>query len=526
MGVGMDISVIIRFKDEARYLRDTFQAVRGQCFPHGEFEICAVDNASTDGSRTIAEAFADQLLDIDTYLPGRALNLAIEKARGRWVAVLSAHTVPADRHWLRRLAAHMEAPRLAAVYGGQLYNLDSRFLDKRDLDIFSTLEPRVERRDSDLWNANSMFPRARWEERRFDESVYELEDHHWAKVMLARGYEVHFEPQALVYHYRHIDRLDREHLASSPLSEPERIREAIAELDDPRADWPRLMVAGMTLSSLTRSPGIREAVPALGRQLTGHEDFDIRWRMAQALGKIAFPESVAPLIRALDDPSFYPRDEAAWSLARLGALAVPALAEAAPRLSPRARPFAALALGASRSAGALPLAVGLLSRDLASPAAQERRDAAYFAGEIASPGAVSLVPALEALLDDSQPELCKVGCWALGCFAAGGAAVDLERIRRLARSHPDPLVRFEARVALGKAARHDAGRLADVLEGCYDDVGRVRYGCVQTLRLRAEEGLRAPRTEGLEEDDDFGVRFESRLLGELLSERRTKARSR
>ncbi len=506
----MDISVIIRFHNEAPYLESTLRAVKGQRFPVGEFEICAVDNQSTDGSRAIAERYADQLLQIDTYRPGRALNMAIEQARGRHIAVLSAHTIPANRNWLHYLWTHQESSRLLAVYGGQLYNLNSKFLDKRDLDIFSTLEPRVETQDSDLWNANSMFSRERWQEQGFDESVYELEDHHWAKVMLPRGYEVHFEPRALVYHYSHIERLDREYLPASELTERERIQQAITELEDPTADWPRVMVAGLTLSSLTRSPWIGKAVPVLGRHLGEHWDFDVRWRMAQALGKVPVAESVEYLVAALDDPSFYPRDEAAWSLARLGTLAVPAIRRVVPALSAESRPFAALALGASGVSEVLPEAVEILLDDLASAGPRQRRDAAYFAGEIAAPETVSLVPAITSLLDDDA-ELCNSACWALGCFAANGVAIDWQRIRRYAR-HSDPLIRFEALVALGKGVRRDRALLDSLVEGYGDDDGRVRYGVVQSLRLLAEDGMAVPLPKGLPDDDDFGVRYEGRLL--------------
>jgi HEAT repeat protein len=511
----MDVSVIIRFHNEAPYLESTLRAVKAQHFPVGEFEICAVDDGSTDGSRAIAERYADQLLQIKTYRPGRALNMAIAQARGRYIAVLSAHTIPANRDWLYYLWAHQDSSRLLAVYGGQLYNLNSKFLDKRDLDIFSTLEPRLEIQDSDLWNANSMFPRERWQEQSFDDSVYELEDHHWAKVMLARGYEVHFEPRALVYHYSHIERLDREYLPASELTEREQIEQAIAELEDPAADWPRVMVAGLTLASLTRSPLINRAVPALGKHLTEHWDFDVRWRMAQALGKIPHVESVGYLVTALEDPSFYPRDEAAWSLIRLGALAVPAIRRVVSRLPTASRPFAALALGLSGVAEAQTEAVKILDDELAAASPSRRRDAAYFAGEIAAPETVSLVSRIATLLEsdaDSDAELCKVACWALGCFATFEASIDWQQIRGYAQRHGDPLVRFEALVALGKGARRNNALLNPLVAGYGDAVGRVRYGVVQSLRLLAEDGMAVPLPEGLLYDDDFGVQYEGRCL--------------
>jgi len=519
----LDISVIVRFRDEADYLGATLQAVRSQQLAENGFEIVAVDNGSEDGSGEIAERFADRVLQIDAYRPGKALNCAIAEARGRHICVLSAHTIPADRHWLRRLRSHMETPRLAGVYGAQLYNAHSRFLDKRDLDIFSTLEPRIETVDSDFWNANSMFPRAVWERQRFDETVFELEDHHWTKQLLPLGLEVHFEPRALVYHYSHIYRLDREFLPPSELTPRQRIDQAVAELEAPDADWPRVMVAGLTLSSLTSAPYIDRAVPALGRMLLEHGDFDVRWRMAQALGKIPLPESVAFLVPALRDRSFYPRDETAWSLARLGALSVPEVARSAPGLDPEHRPFAALALGASGGPQAGPWAVAILLEELGAGDHRRSRDAAYFAGEIATArSADSLVEPLATLLESGDRELCKVSCWALGCFAGcPGVRIEWQKLRELAADHADELVRYEATVALGKragVASADPGSslLDPLLSASRDEVARVRYGAVQSLRLLAERGFDVPAPKGLPNDPDFGVRFEGSLLARAV----------
>ena len=510
----MDTSVIIRFRNEARYLEDTLQAVCKQRFP-GQFEIIAVDNRSEDDSAEIAATYADELLSIDTYRPGRALNQAINVAQGKFIAVLSAHTIPADENWLSRLRVHMDSPKLAGVYGGQLYNINAKFLDKRDLDIFSTLAGRIETQNSDFWNANSMFPRSIWELKHFNEKVYELEDHYWTKQLLPKGYQVHFEPRSLVYHYSHINRIDREYLPLSALSDREQIENAITSLEKPDANWPHIMAAGLTLSSLTKSPWIRHAVPAIGRHLVEHWDFDVRWRMAQALGKIPTSESVHFLVKALEDPSFYPRDEAAWSLARLGVIAAPVVEDTLKSLNATYRPFAALALGLSGLASAERMAIDILLSGLCSSNWKHRRDAAYFAGEIADiPGASRLTSSIAALLSENA-EMCKVACWATGCFSnIPNAVIDWTQIYRMATSHPDLLVRYEAVVAIGKRARMtlDESAVDQLLAACDDDESRVRYGAIQSIRLMAEDGVTVPVPEQLKSDVDFGISYEVKLI--------------
>ena len=156
------ISVIVRFKNEARYLGAVLQAVRAQS-SREQVQVVAVDNLSSDGSRRIASDYADVLLDIEDDRPGAALNKAIDACSGSSVAVLSAHAVPAHDRWLENLGSWLANSAVLGTYGGQLYPVTSEFLDKRDLDIFSCLTPRTESRDSDFWNANSIFHRTAWE---------------------------------------------------------------------------------------------------------------------------------------------------------------------------------------------------------------------------------------------------------------------------------------------------------------------------------------------------------------------------
>ncbi|MCG8054876.1 MAG: HEAT repeat domain-containing protein [Candidatus Thiodiazotropha endolucinida] len=511
----MDVSVIVRFKNEAEYLEAVLRAVQSQRIA-GDFEIVAVDNESTDQSPVIAQRYADRFIQLDTYRPGRALNQAIEQACGKYIAVLSAHTIPANSNWLHTLMTHMQTPGLAGVYGGQLYNSNSKFLDKRDLDIFSCLEPRVETTDTDFWNANSMFPRVVWESMPFDETVFELEDHYWTKLLTRQGYVIHFEPEALVYHYAHIDRIDREFLSPSFLSEEQRITAATEALNNPNADWPKVMRAGLELSSLTHNSDIFHALPALTQCLGSHWDFDVRWRMAQALGKIPHEESVKALISALSDDSFYPRDEAAWSLARIGTLATGALERAIPSLSVDSRPFAALALGLSGTSGGEDLALELLKEELFSCCPQRERDAVYVLGELAQLDIRPLfTPQIDRLFEGSN-ELVQVVCWALGCMAVKGMESHLlSRLQQLSAVHEDQLVRFEATVALGKYALcfEDEDVIASIVAAANDPESRVRYGAAQSLRLIVENGGKVPYLiHDLDSESDFGVHYEFELI--------------
>ena len=518
----MEVSIIVRFRNESPYLEAVMKALIEQTFLEGQYEIVAVDNRSADGSRRIADRYATTVLLIDYYQPGKALNRAIAQSAGRYIAVLSAHAIPANRNWLATLYKHMEEPRIGGVYGAQLYPVHSKFLDKRDLDIFSADKPRIEKEDSDFWNANSMFPRVVWEKQEFDENVFELEDHYWTKLLMPLGYEIHFEPNALVYHYGHVDRNDREYLPPSPLSDKQRIKNAIADLETSNADWPTMMIAGLTLASLTHSPHIECAVHPLGKVLRRHGDFDVRWRMAGALGKMPFETSLSYLIEALSDRSFYVRDEAAWSLARLGPMATKRLMVCCKSLCLESIPFAALALGMSGTQPAAWQAVELLVAEMKSGSKERACNAVYFAGELAGiEREGELIDTISGLMRTNDTGLVAVCCWALGNFAAKSwRLADWKRIVFFAREHSNARVRYEATVALGKLGLviEDAHLLETLSSLLHDNNSRVRYGAIQSIRHIIEQKGRCTGAESFWDvvDDDCGVMYELELIKKIF----------
>ncbi|MFE9098037.1 HEAT repeat domain-containing protein [Streptomyces sp. NPDC007264] len=521
------LSVIVRFRNEAVHLGAVLRAIRAQrCSV--PVEIVAVDNASTDGSRDIAEPYADTLVQITDYRPGAALNRSIEACSGDHVVVVSAHAVPSDERWLENLIRPLRSPDVLGVYGGQIYPINAKFLDKRDLDIFSDIRPRTETRDSDFWNANSAFGRNAWEKQPFDETVIELEDHHWTKQILPEGNRwIRFEPEARVYHYGHETRNDRQFLAPDGRTAGERVREAVGVLEGEFVSWPAAMSAGMTLGSLWREPQVRATVPLLGRYLLEYWDFDVRWRMAGALGRLDYPESVPYLVRGLADPSFYARDECAWSLARLGARAVPELVAALDRpgaVPDGALPFAALALGLSGTPDGREHALDLLERCLAGGDPEAARDAVYFLGEIGSAaGRPALLRAVRERIADADYETARAAVWCWGMLAEHGADADrldaaTDDVVQASRQHPQDVVRAEAVAALGRVglARRSAGALGEVAR-CLrtDGAGRVRYAAIQSLRLAAAAGTPGIAAEAAArhtDDDDFGVLFERELV--------------
>jgi HEAT repeat protein len=286
------------------------------------------------------------------------------------------------------------------------------------------------------------------------------------------------------------------------------------------------MSAGLTLSSLSHLPDVAQAIPTLGQTLADHPDFDVRWRVAGALGRIRDARCADYLAAALTDPSFYARDEAAWSLGRLGPIAVPAVRRTLNALSLDFQPFAALALGLTGDAEAGREAIAILRRCIVQGQLPVRRDAIYFLGEIAStPEAGSLVAMVQDHLGDAEDDLTQAAAWCWGMLSPyhpKSIRASTSQIVDLARQHPLETVRHEAVVAIGKSAGvlHDPAIAHHVWQALNKDgAGRVRYAAMQSLRLLATQGMPIESPLSHDCDSDFGVRFEQHLLQQQIGNR-------
>ncbi|MFA5088095.1 MAG: glycosyltransferase family 2 protein [Candidatus Omnitrophota bacterium] len=197
------ISIIIRTKNEERWITSCLQAVFDQ--DEKDFEVIIVDNQSTDRTVEKARQFKVKVVNIEDYLPGKAINLGISAARGKFIVCLSGHCIPANPQWLTSLIKNFQDyPQAAGVYGRQEPMSFSSEFDKRDLLITFGLDKRVQKKDSFFHNANSAIRRDIWEKIPFDANISNIEDRVWAEEVLKEGYEIVYEPEARVYHYHGI----------------------------------------------------------------------------------------------------------------------------------------------------------------------------------------------------------------------------------------------------------------------------------------------------------------------------------
>ncbi|ACL03366.1 glycosyl transferase family 2 [Desulfatibacillum aliphaticivorans] len=198
------VSIIVRSKNEEKWISSCLASVFRQEFK--DFEVILVDNNSTDKTVEKAKKFpVAKIVNIDQFLPGKALNLGVRNSTGEYLVNLSAHCIPVDSKWLGALLDAFDDPSIAGVYGRQEPMAFSSDLDKRDLINTFGLDKKIQKKDPFFHNANSMIRRDVWEKYPFSETATNIEDRIWAKEILEQGYTIVYDPEASVYHYHGIN---------------------------------------------------------------------------------------------------------------------------------------------------------------------------------------------------------------------------------------------------------------------------------------------------------------------------------
>jgi len=171
-----EISVVIRTFNEEKFLPDLLDALKRQSFQN--FETIVVDSGSMDRTREIAIQKADKLLPIEShdFTFGHSLNVGIQASSGRYIAIVSAHTLPFHEHWLGKLIEPLQDDSTAMVYGRQIGAKSSKFSEAQDMR--RTFGPkRAVLRPPKFFanNANSSIRKDLWLKHPFDEGLLGLD---------------------------------------------------------------------------------------------------------------------------------------------------------------------------------------------------------------------------------------------------------------------------------------------------------------------------------------------------------------
>ena len=193
-------SIIIRGKNESKWLKILLPELQKQSVRN--FEIIFCDNNSEDNTLDILKKYKiKKILKFKKYLPGKVLNSAIKKAKGKYICILSAHCIPVNKNWLKEHIDFINKDKnYAAVFGKQIPLPGSSFQNLIDLDIIFKEQEIIYKKDPYLNNANSIYRANILKKNLFDSRLTNIEDREWANKITKKGYKISYSARSEVYH--------------------------------------------------------------------------------------------------------------------------------------------------------------------------------------------------------------------------------------------------------------------------------------------------------------------------------------
>lgn len=204
----MDVSIVIRTKNEGQYIEKTLKRLLEQdsdC----KYEIIIVDSDSTDATLDIIKKYDVRLIQItqEEFSYGRSLNIGASHAKGKFVVSLSAHALPRDKNWLANLITGFEDENVAGIYGRQLSEGNINPFEAYQNELFFGQEEvefkmgnRKRSKYGHFSNSNCAIRRDVWQRFKFDEHVPYAEDILWQREVMQRGFSIVYSSDAIVYH--------------------------------------------------------------------------------------------------------------------------------------------------------------------------------------------------------------------------------------------------------------------------------------------------------------------------------------
>jgi rhamnosyltransferase len=206
----VDLSVVIRTRNQAKSLRQVLEALEAQRCSF-KWEIIIVDHESQDEIGELCKQYTARIIPIrhEEFTHGRSLNLGISKARGELILICSAHSVPVGTHFLESVVAPFTDPRMAAVRC--IASIDKQQMGEwytaRDVQ-YGSLEEQKTAEAGIGWISNypsatcCAIRRSVWEQIPYDEHLEFMTDKLWVSQVLSKGFKIRCRSDAVFIHVR------------------------------------------------------------------------------------------------------------------------------------------------------------------------------------------------------------------------------------------------------------------------------------------------------------------------------------
>ncbi len=197
------VAIIMRSKNEMPYTTDVFKALEAQTYRH--FVLYNVDSGSTDGTLEVVEANnrdASKVVRIppEDYVPGKVLNMMIERTAESIIVFLNADAIPQDSYWLERLIRPIIDDEADGTMSRQIARVDAYFIVKQDYLRAYAPSRFPDGFLTDFFSAVACaFKRSLWEETPFYTTGY-AEDLAWCRMCQAKGARFKIVQESVVEH--------------------------------------------------------------------------------------------------------------------------------------------------------------------------------------------------------------------------------------------------------------------------------------------------------------------------------------
>lgn len=207
-----DITIFIRARNEGSYIKQCLESIFAQeCSL--SYEVVLLDCESSDDTVAIAKQFNISIYSIAPQLfsYSAALNFGASVARGKLFVSLSAHAIPANKHWLKELVSPLiNNPEIIASYSRQIgwqdiseheqQQIEREFLDQpfvlslEQIDLKREIYPQLK-----FSNVSSCIKTEYLINNGFKEILF-AEDRLFALESLLDKYQIYYASNSKVFH--------------------------------------------------------------------------------------------------------------------------------------------------------------------------------------------------------------------------------------------------------------------------------------------------------------------------------------
>lgn len=191
----MKLSVLIRNLNEVSTLKQTLCALKKQQTSF-EYEVVMIDNESDDNSVEVAAQMGCKIFTLkrNEFTFGKALNFGIEKCKGEFILILSAHVVLLNEFFLENIPKYFSNHKVAGlrfvqgISGEETVN--SLQNGVQELYYSASLNFLNDNWKNFIVNHCSAIKRTCWNEVSFNEQTFASEDKIWSLEILKKGYSI------------------------------------------------------------------------------------------------------------------------------------------------------------------------------------------------------------------------------------------------------------------------------------------------------------------------------------------------